>query len=89
MEMGDAGSELVFYGYWDWRFVGLLAGSSVLNHFAALGMERNQNPHVRRTLLVMAGPIVRAVDLVGQLAKLRIPSTVDVGRASFLILGGL
>jgi D-alanyl-lipoteichoic acid acyltransferase DltB (MBOAT superfamily) len=175
------GASWFFYGYWDWRFVGLLAGSSVLNHFAALGMERNQNVHVRRSLLVtavslnvgsigffkysgflydqafwirsrlgdpdldfwfsgfsftssiilpvgisfftfqalsyvvdvyrgrmktadslldfalylaffpqlVAGPIVRAVDLVGQLAKPRIPSTVDVGRAGFLILGGL
>ncbi|MEX2606999.1 MAG: MBOAT family O-acyltransferase, partial [Kiritimatiellia bacterium] len=178
---GMLGASWFFYGYWDWRFVGLLAGSSVLNHFAALGMERNRNLHVRRTLLVIAvclnigsiaffkyagflynqafwirsrlgepdydvwlngfdfvstiilpvgisfftfqalsyvvdvyrgrmktadslldfalylaffpqlvaGPIVRAVDLVGQLAKPLIPEKVDIGRASFLILGGL
>jgi D-alanyl-lipoteichoic acid acyltransferase DltB (MBOAT superfamily) len=175
------GASWFFYGYWDWRFVGLLAGSSVLNHAAARGMERSDNPHVRRTLLtvavmlnlasigffkyagflfqqafwvrrqfgepdlevwlpgfdfvsqiilpvgisfftfqalsyvvdvyrgrmktadslldfalylaffpqLVAGPIVRAVDLVGQVSNPDNPKTLDVGRAAFLILGGL
>ncbi|MCF7839004.1 MAG: MBOAT family protein [Candidatus Marinimicrobia bacterium] len=43
-----------FYGYWDWRFIGLIAGASVVNHLAAVGMHRSRNPHVRRTLLVLA-----------------------------------
>ncbi len=171
-----------FYGYWDWRFLGLLGGSSLLNHFTAVGIERSKNPHTRRALLVIAvilnigsiaffkyarflfeqvfwvgnklgaisdynfwldgsdfvslivlpvgisfftfqalsyvfdvyrgrmkpadslldfslylaffpqlvaGPIVRAIDLLGQVAKPKIPSTIDVGRATSLILGGL
>ena len=43
-----------FYGYWDWRFLGLLGASSLLNHFSAVGIEKSKNPHTRRTLLVVA-----------------------------------
>lgn len=171
-----------FYGYWDWRFLGLLGGSSVMNHLIARGMAGSQNTHFRRTLLVMAvafnigsiaffkyagflfkqafwirrhlggepnydfwfsgfdfvsmivlpvgisfftfqalsyvvdvyrgrmktadsmldfalylaffpqlvaGPIVRAIDLVGQVSRPGMPARLDIGRAAFLILGGL
>lgn len=172
-----------FYGYWDWRFVGLLMFSSLLNHGAARGIEQTENRHKRRVLLTLAvvfnlgsiaffkyagflvmesyrlasrlpgnleaseawwpvfdfvsgiilpvgisfftfqalsyvgdvyrgkmktadslldfalylaffpqlvaGPIVRAIDLVGQLAKPSRPGRLDVGRAAWLILGGL
>ena len=175
------GASWFFYGYWDWRFVGLLAGSSVLNHCCACGMEKSENTHLRRFLLtfavvinvgsiaffkyagflfqqafwvtnklgepdfewwlpgfdfvsqiilpvgisfftfqalsyvvdvyrskmksanslldfalylaffpqLVAGPIVRAIDLVDQVSKPERPETLDVGRAAFLILGGL
>lgn len=176
------GASWFFYGYWDWRFLGLLGGSSVMNHLIARGMERSKNTHARRSLLVLAvlfnigsiaffkyagflfkqafwvrrhlggepnvdfwfggfdfvsmivlpvgisfftfqalsyvvdvyrgrmktadsmldfalylaffpqlvaGPIVRAIDLVGQISQPRVPSTLDIGRATFLILGGL
>jgi len=175
------GASWFFYGYWDWRFVGLLAGSSVINHLAARGMAGSERLFLRRTLLVVsvslnlfsigffkyagfmmdqafwlrsrwgnpdierwltgfdftstiilpvgisfftfqalsyvvdvyrgkmkpadslldfalylaffpqlvAGPIVRAVDLVGQLRRPGRPDVLDVGRAGFLILGGL
>ncbi|MBU1695195.1 MAG: MBOAT family protein [Verrucomicrobia bacterium] len=43
-----------FYGYWDWRFIALLATSSVVNHAVALGMRRSPNPHARRLLLTLA-----------------------------------
>lgn len=171
-----------FYGYWDWRFVGLLIASSALNHAAALGIERQTRPFVRKLILavavtfnlgsiaffkyamfiveqvfwvcrylpgetdfdkwtpvfdqvsiivlpvgisfftfqalsyvgdvyrrrmrtadslldfslylaffpqLVAGPIVRAVDLVGQLSRPMMPSRLDTGRAAWLILGGL
>jgi alginate O-acetyltransferase complex protein AlgI len=38
---------------------------------------------------LVAGPIVRAIDLVEQVSKPKMPSTLDIGRATFLILGGL
>lgn len=171
-----------FYGYWDARFVVLLIVSSVLNHGAAVGMQKSARTAIRRTLLVLAvtfnlgtiaffkyaaflvmqafwvssqigdepdldrwfpvldyvggiilpvgisfftfqalsyvcdiyrrrmtpadhlidfalylaffpqlvaGPIVRAIVLVGQLARPYIPQHIDVGRAAWLILGGL
>lgn len=176
------GASYFFYGYWDWRFVGLLMVSSIVNHGAALGIERSRNAHRRRMLLTLAvtfnlgtiaffkyalflvmqafwvtnrlpgganvdrwmpvfdwvsmiilpvgisfftfqalsyvgdvyrgrmktadslldfalylaffpqlvaGPIVRAAHLVGQLARPYIPAHIDVGRAACLILGGL
>lgn len=171
-----------FYGYWDWRFIFLLIGSSLLNHLAAIGIERSARRATRILLLtaavvfnlgsiaffkyaqflveqafwisqqihvanrvefwidlldraggiilpvgisfftfqalsyvgdvyrgrmktadslldfalylaffpqLVAGPIVRAIQLVGQLARPRIPERIDVGRAGLLILGGL
>jgi alginate O-acetyltransferase complex protein AlgI len=171
-----------FYGYWDWRFIALLAGSSVLNHAVARGLDRSTSRPIRISLLTLAitfnlgsigffkytpflveqaiwvnlkltggemaewwwpvldftsyiilpvgisfftfqalsyvgdvyrgkmkpadslldfalylaffpqlvaGPIVRAAHLVGQLARPYIPAQIDVGRAACLILGGL
>jgi alginate O-acetyltransferase complex protein AlgI len=43
-----------FYGYWNWRFVGLLGASTVLNHAAALGVERSASPTGRRFWLGLA-----------------------------------
>jgi len=176
------GASWFFYGYWDWRFLGLLGASSVLNHYTAVGISRSENAHFRRGLLIVAvvlnlgsiaffkysefffdqvfwfgntfgmvsdynfwldskdslslivlpvgisfftfqalsyvfdvyrgkmkpadtlldfslylaffpqlvaGPIVRAIDLLSQVARPTIPQTLDVGRATFLILGGL
>ena len=171
-----------FYGYWDVRFIALLAASSVVNHAVVLGLERAARPRIRRALLavavvfnlgsiaffkyasflvmqafwiaqrlpgepdvagwfpvfdwvsaivlpvgisfftfqalsyvgdvyrhrmrpadslldfalylaffpqLVAGPIVRALALVGQLARPYIPERIDIGRAGWLILGGL
>ncbi len=43
-----------FYGYWDWRFIGLLAGSSIINHGVAVGLHRWPNPAGRRWLISLA-----------------------------------
>lgn len=168
------GASYFFYGYWDWRFLGLLAGSSILNHLCALGMQRFRGARPRKAFLTLAvvfnlstiaffkyygffveqayllafqfgipcslplldiilpvgisfftfqalsyvidvyrgameptrhmldfalylsffpqlvaGPIVRARDLVPQLATFRPPRNIDLGRAAILILGGL
>ncbi len=171
-----------FYGYWDWRFVGLLVASSCINHAAAHGIEHYRHTFTRKVILtiavafnlgtiaffkyalflveqsfwfaritpgevqferwipvfdwvsaiilpvgisfftfqalsyvgdvyrgrmrpadswvdfalylaffpqLVAGPIVRAAHLVKQLAVPRIPKRIDVGRATWLIMGGL
>ncbi len=170
-----------FYGYWNASFVLLLAGSSVLNDWAAMRIHHGKTPRDKRLILTLAvllnigsiafykyasflleqvfwvsskvtepnleawlpafdfvsgiilpvgisfftfqalsyvvdvyrgrmkpadswldfalylaffpqlvaGPIVRAIDLVGQLALPKRLENLDIGRAGFLILGGL
>jgi alginate O-acetyltransferase complex protein AlgI len=43
-----------FYGYWDWRFMGLLAGSSAFNYVAGLFIAGSANDTVRRRLVGLA-----------------------------------
>jgi D-alanyl-lipoteichoic acid acyltransferase DltB (MBOAT superfamily) len=160
-------ASYVFYGWWDWRFVFLLAGSTVVNHILAVAIYRTRPQHARKLLLTLAlvfdlgllgyfkyanfflssvdntvgtswiadvvlpvgisfytfmaisyvvdtyrgelvpasfarfavfqaffphlvaGPIVRASELLPQLESPRDPRRVDVSRAFFLIVSGL
>ncbi|MBU0616449.1 MAG: MBOAT family protein, partial [Planctomycetes bacterium] len=45
-------ASLVFYGWWDWRFLFLIAGSGLIDYLAALGMVRF--PRWRKCLLVLS-----------------------------------
>ncbi|HXB09768.1 MAG TPA: MBOAT family O-acyltransferase [Puia sp.] len=45
-----AGSYL-FYAVWDWRFLPLLIGSSLLNYFLGIGIHKATNEAARRALL--------------------------------------
>jgi alginate O-acetyltransferase complex protein AlgI len=47
------GASYVFYGFWDWRFVGLIALSSLVNQLAALILAR-ESERGRRAVLVVA-----------------------------------
>ena len=40
-----------FYAWWDWRFLFLLAGSSLLNYWLGLGLARAKKSGVRRVLV--------------------------------------
>jgi D-alanyl-lipoteichoic acid acyltransferase DltB (MBOAT superfamily) len=160
-------ASYVFYGWWDWRFVFLLAASTVVNHVLAVAIYRAQDLRARKSLLglavafdlgllayfkyadfflssvdnlvgtswiasitlpvgvsfftfmaisyvvdtyrgelvpasfarfavfqaffphLVAGPIVRASELLPQLEKPRDPRRVDTSRAFFLIVVGL
>jgi len=160
-------ASYVFYAWWDWRFVFLLAASTVVNHVLAVAIHRSQATAGRKTLLglavafdlgllgyfkyagffvssfdnlvgtswivdvtlpvgvsfytfmaisyvvdtyrgqlvpasfvrfavfqaffphLVAGPIVRASELLPQLESPRDPRRVDVSRAFFLIVSGL
>ena len=47
-------ASYVFYGYWDWRFLILIGGSTVLNHGFALALAHATTPGRRRTLVAAA-----------------------------------
>ncbi|HEX3805281.1 MAG TPA: MBOAT family protein [Gaiellaceae bacterium] len=160
-------ASYVFYGWWDWRFVFLLAASTVVNHVAAVAIYRARTVAARKALVALgvafdlgllgyfkytdfflssvdnvfgtswltnvtlpvgvsfytfmaisyvvdtyrgelvpasfarfavfqaffphlvAGPIVRASELLPQLEQPRDPHRVDTSRAFFLIVSGL
>jgi alginate O-acetyltransferase complex protein AlgI len=41
----------IFYGWWDWRFLILIAGSTVMDWSIALWLDRLQDPQARRRLM--------------------------------------
>src|SRR5262245_35699105 len=41
----------VFYGWWDWRFCGLMLLASLLAYAVGLGLNRVENPAGRKALL--------------------------------------
>src|SRR6266511_87816 len=43
-----------FYGWWDWKFVFLLAASTLVNHVAAVAIWRAQRRRLRKTWLTAA-----------------------------------
>ncbi len=47
-------ASYVFYGYWDWRFCGLLLLSSVVDYAAGLRIEAATRPSVRRAWLTLS-----------------------------------
>jgi D-alanyl-lipoteichoic acid acyltransferase DltB (MBOAT superfamily) len=47
-------ASFVFYAWWDWRFVFLLAGSIVANHSAAVGIQRSGGVRARKAILALA-----------------------------------
>ena len=42
------GSSYVFYGWWDWRFLGLIMASTLIDYVAALGMARSGDSPARK-----------------------------------------
>src|SRR5947209_5686747 len=43
-----------FYGWWDWRFCGLMLASSLLDYAVGLGLDRSEVPRRRKALLAIA-----------------------------------
>ncbi|MCP4839863.1 MAG: MBOAT family protein, partial [Planctomycetes bacterium] len=54
-------ASMVFYSWWDWRFLFLLLGSGTIDFIAALGMERWPR---RRRLLLIASLVANIGSLV-------------------------
>lgn len=44
-------ASYVFYAWWDWRFLPLLAGLSVINYLSGLWLDASDRPRVRRLVL--------------------------------------
>jgi len=47
-------ASLVFYGWWDWRFVGLLLITGGVDFYAAQRIEESSNPSVRKRWLMLS-----------------------------------
>lgn len=47
-------SSLVFYGWWDVRFLALLIGTSLVDYWVALGIDASSNPGKRKALLALS-----------------------------------
>ena len=47
-------ASYVFYGWWDWHFVFLLAASTVVNHVLAVAIFRAPSPTLKKTFLGLA-----------------------------------
>ncbi|MGH3001939.1 MAG: MBOAT family O-acyltransferase [Gaiellaceae bacterium] len=47
-------ASYVFYAWWDWHFVLLLAASTVVNHVVAVGIHRAAGLRTRKALLALA-----------------------------------
>jgi D-alanyl-lipoteichoic acid acyltransferase DltB (MBOAT superfamily) len=44
-------ASFVFYGWWDWRFLTLIAFSSIVDFTVGLKLEKENNPQKRKLLL--------------------------------------
>jgi D-alanyl-lipoteichoic acid acyltransferase DltB (MBOAT superfamily) len=47
-------ASYVFYAWWDWKFVFLLAASTIVNHVLAVAIFRASGPRLRRAYLIAA-----------------------------------
>lgn len=47
-------ASYLFYGWWDWRFLSLIAISTIVDYCVGLYMDRSNNVHKRRFLLMIS-----------------------------------
>src|SRR5437868_7838502 len=43
-----------FYGWWDWRFLCLMIGSTLIDYFIAIKIADSEDHRVRKALLVLS-----------------------------------
>ena len=46
-------ASYIFYGWWDWRFCGLMLAASLLDFGVGLGLEKTDVPRRRKLLLAL------------------------------------
>ncbi|MFL9845391.1 MBOAT family O-acyltransferase [Flavobacterium rhizosphaerae] len=44
-------ASYIFYGWWDWRFLGLIFFSTILDFIIGICLKKQQRPTIRKTLL--------------------------------------
>jgi D-alanyl-lipoteichoic acid acyltransferase DltB (MBOAT superfamily) len=47
-------ASYVFYGFWDWRFLTLIVGSTLVDYFCGLGIHRSEKQRHRRRFLAIS-----------------------------------
>ena len=47
-------ASYVFYGWWDWRFLGLIFTSTFVDFFCALAIDRSSDARTRKALLALS-----------------------------------
>ena len=47
-------ASYVFYGWWDWRFLGLILFSTVVDYFVGLGLGKEQRQSRRKLILLVS-----------------------------------
>lgn len=47
-------ASYIFYGAWDWRFLGLIAVSTIIDYFLALRIDQEIDPDRRRRYLIVS-----------------------------------
>lgn len=47
-------ANLVFYAFWDWRFLSLIAASIAFNYYLGLKIDASENQNKRKALLVVS-----------------------------------
>lgn len=47
-------ASYIFYGWWDWRFLSLIAFSSFIDFFVGIGLSKEQNNRKRKYLLLVS-----------------------------------
>jgi alginate O-acetyltransferase complex protein AlgI len=47
-------ASYVFYSFWDWRFLGLIIISTLLDYFCGLKINSSNNPKVRKLFLILS-----------------------------------
>src|SRR6187551_1034913 len=44
-------AAFVFYGWWDWRFLFLLVGISLIDYLTGINIEKATNPKIKKLIL--------------------------------------
>ena len=47
-------ASMVFYGWWDWRYLGLVFISAATDYLAAIAMDRTDHAKRRKALLILS-----------------------------------